>query len=91
MEQRVSQKLTLVDRKELELAGVSHVGSFDEREIILDTNMGMLFLKGEGLHITKLNLEEGTLNVQGYISSMEYREGKSVRGKGKSMLSRIMK
>lgn len=91
MEQRINQRLTLLDRKELELEGVRHVGSFDEREIVLDTNLGVLFLKGEGLHITKLNLEEGTLNVQGYINSMEYKEVKSVRGKGKSVLSRIMK
>ncbi|MHB8157493.1 MAG: sporulation protein YabP [Desulfocucumaceae bacterium] len=91
MDQPVSQKLALIDRKQLELEGVLHVGSFDEREIVLDTTMGILFLKGEGLHIIKLNLDEGTLSVQGYISSLEYKEGKSVRGKGKSMLSRIMK
>jgi len=91
VEQRGNQKLSLVDRKDLELEGVRHVGSFDEREIVLDTTMGLFFLKGEGLHITKLNLDEGTLSVQGFISSMEYKDGKSVRGKGKSMLSRIMK
>jgi len=91
VDQPVSQKLALIDRKQLELEGVLHVGSFDEREIVLDTTMGILFLKGEGLHIIKLNLDEGTLSVQGYISSLEYKEGKSVRGKGKSMLSRIMK
>lgn len=91
MEQRGNQKLVLVDRKELDLEGVRHVGSFDEREIVLETNMGFFLLKGEGLHITKLNLDDGTLSVQGFISSMEYKDGKSVRGKGKSMLSRIMK
>ncbi|MFZ5595728.1 MAG: sporulation protein YabP [Bacillota bacterium] len=90
MEQQ-GQKLTLVDRKHLELEGVRHVGSFDEREIVLDTVMGVLFLKGEGMHISKLNLDDGTLSVQGYISSMEYREGKSSRAKGKNMLSRIMR
>ena len=53
--------------------------------------MGALYLKGEGLHISKLNLDQGTLSVQGYISSLEYKEGKSARGKGKNMLSRLMK
>jgi len=91
VDQSLSQKLTLVDRKQLELEGVRHVGSFDEREIVLDTTMGVLYLKGEGLHISKLNLDEGTLSVQGYISSLEYKEGKSARGRGKNMLSRIMK
>ncbi|MFZ5642733.1 MAG: sporulation protein YabP [Bacillota bacterium] len=91
MDQRTNQKLTLVDRKQLELEGVRHVGSFDEREIILDTNMGALFLKGEGLHISKLNLDEGTLSVEGYINSLEYKDSKSARGRGKNMLSRIMR
>lgn len=91
MEQPENQKLTLVDRKYFELEGVRHVGSFDEREIVLETTMGVLYLKGEGLHIVKLNLEDGTLNVEGFISTIEYREGKSARGKGKNILSRIMK
>lgn len=91
MEQKVQQKLALVDRKHLDLAGVNHVGSFDEREIVLDTNMGVLVLKGEGLNITKLNLDEGTLSVEGFISAMEYKEAKSARAKGKSMLSRLVR
>lgn len=91
MDQKAGQKLTLVDRKQLDLEGVRHVGSFDEREIVLDTNMGALFLKGEGLNITKLNLDEGTLSVQGFINVMEYKEAKSARAKGKNMLSRLVK
>lgn len=91
MDQQEKQKLTLVDRKCFELEGVRHVGSFDEREIVLETTMGVLYLKGEGLHIVKLNLEEGILNVEGFISTIEYREVKTARGKGKSIFSRIMK
>ena len=91
VDQRGDQKLALVDRKYFELEGVQHVGSFNENQIVLDTTMGVLFLKGEGLHITKLNLDEGTLSVQGFIISMEYKDGKSARGKGKGVLSRIMK
>jgi sporulation protein YabP len=91
VDQKAGQKLTLVDRKHLDLEGVRHVGSFDEREIVLDTNMGALFLRGEGLNITKLNLDEGTLSVQGFINAMEYKEAKSARAKGKNMLSRLVK
>lgn len=91
MDQRAGQKLSLVDRKLLDLEGVRHVGSFDEKEIVLETNLGALFLKGEGLNITKLNLDEGTLSVQGFINSLEYREARSARAKGKKMLSRLIK
>ena len=91
MDHQSNQKLTMVDRKYLELEGVRQVGTFDEREIVLETNMGVLFLKGEGLHIHKLNLDEGTLSIQGFVNSLEYKEAKSARGKGINMISRIMK
>lgn len=91
MEEKVKQKLSLLERKYLELEGVHQVDSFDEQEIVLETNMGTLFLKGEGLHIIKLNLDEGTVSIQGFLNSMEYREVKSARSRGKNILSRIMK
>lgn len=91
MDRQGEQRLTLVNRKQLQMSGVSHVGNFDEREIVLDTTLGVLYLKGEGLHITKLNLDEGTLDVEGFISSMEYKEARTARGKGKNMLSRLIR
>ncbi|WP_066634318.1 sporulation protein YabP [Desulfolucanica intricata] len=94
MESHVQNRILLTDRKHLALEGVQHVGSFDEREICLDTNMGFLLLKGEDLHITQLNLDSGRLVVEGYISSMEFQDGRSAKGmkaKGKGVLSRILK
>lgn len=91
MEQQGAQKLALIDRKKLDLMGVRHVGSFDEKEIVLDTNLGMLYLKGEGLNITKLNLDDGSLSVEGLINAIEYKEVKSAKVKGKNMISRLMK
>jgi len=94
VEEKNSNKVVLTDRRHLFLEGVEHVGNFDEKEIALDTNMGFLSLRGQGLHITQLNLEEGKLVVEGVISSLEFIENKSARGarsRGKGMLSRIMK
>lgn len=58
MEEHVNHSLTVNGRKQLILQGVLLVDSFDESEIKLETNMGILSLKGEGLHITQLNLEQ---------------------------------
>lgn len=91
MEERIRHKLILAERKHLMIEGVQHVGSFDEKEISLDTSLGFLLLKGEGLHITQLNLDEGTLTVEGFINSMEFQEGRTAKGRGKGMLSRILK
>lgn len=87
-----TNQLVLTDRKHLVVDGVEHVGNFNEKEITLDTNMGFLILKGEGMNITQLNLESGNLVVEGKISFIEFTEGKgssSFRGKG--MLNRIFK
>lgn len=94
MEERGKHVVQLIDRKQISLTGVQHVGTFDEEEITLDTNMGYVLLKGEGMHITQLDLDDGKLMVEGYINSIEYIEGLSTKGgrvKGKGILNRILK
>ncbi|MBM7855978.1 sporulation protein YabP [Desulfohalotomaculum tongense] len=94
MEVQGRHKLEMLDRKQLSLKGVQQVGAFDENEITLDTNMGCVSLRGEGLHITQLNLEQGELTVEGYISCIEYVEGKAAKGgrnKGRGILNRLLK
>lgn len=87
-----SNRLLLTDRKHLVVDGVEHVGKFNEREISLDTNMGLLILRGEGLHITRLNLEDGNLVVEGRVDHMDFSTGKTTGGtRGKGMLDRIFK
>lgn len=89
MQEQAAHTLTLKSRKELVMEGVQHVGSFDESEITLETNMGMLILKGEGLHITQLNLDTGTLSAEGFFNAAIFTESR--KGKGKGILNRILK
>lgn len=94
MEERGKHRIDILDRKQLALKGVQHVGTFDEYEINLDTNMGYVSIKGEGMHITHLNLELGDLTVEGYINGIEYIEGKTAKGgkvRGKGILNRLLK
>lgn len=88
MNEQVLHSVSLSGRKLLVMEGVKHVESFDEKEITLETNLGRVVLKGEGLHITQLNLDTGNLSAEGYFNSILYVEGKS---KGKGVLSRILK
>lgn len=85
--------LRLVDRKLLELSGVSNVESFDEMQISLLTNLGPLIIKGQGLHITQLNLESGKVSVIGIIDELQYLEdkGEKFRNKRRGFLQRILK
>lgn len=83
-------QLVLAERERLTLDGVIHVESFDDREIVLDTELGGLVVEGEELHIKELNLEKGNLLVSGYVRSVEYL-GESLGKRGKGLLARLFR
>ncbi len=84
--------LTLTNREILEATGVTFVSSFDDHEVLLDTTHGPLCLRGEELHISQLSLDEGKVVVQGKLVMIEYKPmGRSMKGKGKSLVERILK
>jgi len=92
VDERNAHSIFLRGRKQLVMEGVHHVDSFDESEIILQTNMGVVLLKGEGLHITQLNLETGNLTAEGFFVSLQYKESKGKgKGAGKKILNRLFK
>ena len=70
----------LEDRRALTVSGVSDVDSFDEMTVIIYTDMGDLTVKGEGLHINRLNIETGELTLEGLVQSMTYTEVQSRSG-----------
>ena len=66
--------LVLEDRRALTVSGVSDVDSFDELTVVIYTEMGELTVKGQGLHINRLNVETGDLTLEGTIDSLTYAE-----------------
>ncbi len=86
-----AHKLILNNRRTCNLTGVNDVLSFDEKEIILETEQGMLMIKGNDLHVNRLTLDKGELDVDGRIDSFTYSEQSGVAGKGESFLSRLFK
>ena len=84
--------INMVNRKSIELSGVSNVINFDEEEIILDTIMGCLEIGGQELHITMLNLDNGQVAVTGNINHLAYKpQGANFKNKGKTILNRLLK
>jgi sporulation protein YabP len=78
-------------RESAVVTGVMDVISFDEETVIAETELGSLIIKGLNLHVNRLNLENGELEVDGEIVSVNY-EDQSVFGKsGGSFLSRLFK
>ena len=64
----------LEDRRTLSVTGVNDVDSFDEQTIVAVTDLGELTIRGEKLHITRLSLEIGELQVEGNIAALVYSD-----------------
>ena len=94
MEELVSgakqHKLIMVNRKNCSLTGITDVIAFDEKEVILETQMGALFIRGENMHIKRLTLELGEVDVEGSIDGYQY-SGKKAMEKNDSLLSRLFR
>ncbi len=84
-------KLVMERRKKLNLSGINDVVSFDLKHVLLETNMGMLSIKGNDLKVTKVNLDNGEINVDGVVDSLEYSDVKDYSQKGKSMIKRMFR
>ncbi len=84
-------KLFLQNRGNVSITGVTDVVSFDESQVILDTDMGLLTLKGKELHVSRLTIEKGEVDVDGTVDSLAYSSNESIRRAGESMLSRLFK
>ncbi len=65
-----SHKVLLVNRGNGAFSGVVDVLSFDVAEILLETELGMLLIKGHDLHVNRLSLEKGEVDIEGRIDSL---------------------
>ena len=75
---RENHNAIIESRKKFTLTGVKDVVSFDEETVVLETALGRLVIKGEGLHILNFNTESGDISGEGRIHAFVYtREEKN--------------
>ena len=67
-------QLSLEGRTKLNIAGVNDVSGFDENLIVLSTGLGDLTVRGQELHIDRIDLDAGQLEVRGTIQELSYDE-----------------
>jgi sporulation protein YabP len=70
----VNHIISINERKSIIISGVKKIESFDNEEFLLNTNLGILHLKGENLEMIKLDTLEGKVSIKGKINSLEYLE-----------------
>ena len=70
----VLQNLILENREKLNVTGVNDVLSFDDQVVIIETELGLLTVKGENLKINKLNIDTSEVIVEGKVDNLSYSE-----------------
>ena len=66
------QNLILENREKLSVSGVLDVLSFDDQIVIVETQLGLLTVKGEDLRINKLSIDSLEVIIEGQIYNMGY-------------------
>jgi sporulation protein YabP len=79
MEQRTGLKIT----------GVVNVDSFDEDMVLIDTEEGVMNIKGSGLHVSRLTLEKGEADIDGKVDSIVYLNKNPAKKKGGGLLKHL--
>lgn len=67
-----NQNIIIEDRERMTVTGVEQVGSYNESTIILTTIKGGINIKGDNLNISKLNLDDGSVKIEGKINGVIY-------------------
>ena len=67
-----NHSVSLLERKTLVITGVKKIDNFDKLHFILETTMGFMVIKGEGLELIKLDTLAGNVTIKGTIDSINY-------------------
>lgn len=88
--QNVFQNLVLENREKLSISGVVDVLSFDDQVVAVETELGLLTIKGQNIRINKLSIDTSEVIVEGDINNLSYSE-KEIDKKNGSLLGKIFK
>lgn len=86
----IIQNLILENRSKLNVSGVLDVLSFDDQIIIIETQLGLLTVKGENLRINKLSIDTSEVIIEGEVNSISY-SSKDLSQKNEGFLGKIFK
>ena len=85
-----NHEVKMTDRKTIFLTGIKKIVSFDNEEFLMESNMGIILLKGENLELIKLDTADGNVKIKGKINNLNYVEGKENK-KQESLITKLFK
>lgn len=83
--------ISLSERKNVVVTGVKKIESFDSEEFLMDTTLGFLSIKGDGLEIVKLDTYQGNVSIKGRIDSLLYTDNGIKKTQEESFLGKLFK
>jgi sporulation protein YabP len=86
-----AHKIVINNRKTSTVTGVLDVLSFDLNEILLETEQGMLLVKGTDLHVNRLTVEKGEVDLSGNIDSVVYSNTNHTANQGENFFSKLFR
>ena len=86
-----NHKLVVNNRRTSLVTGVLDVLSFDLGEVLLETQQGMLMVKGSDLHVNRLSLEKGEVDLSGNIDSIAYSDALPGGKSGENLFSKLFR
>lgn len=86
-----AHKFMLTNRRTCIISGIVDVLSFDLNEILLETDQGMLMIRGKDLHVNRLTLEKGEVDIEGKIDSLTYSDVNTYSNKTESLFGKLFK
>lgn len=92
MDERTQRKHSIViqERNKVIITGVIDVFAFDDIQVDIETVQGMLLIQGQELHIIKLSLDKGDMELEGLVNTIVYHEGHMGK-QGGSFLGKLFK
>ena len=85
-----AHNVVLLNKKQMTVSGVVRVENFNENTIVLITEFGQMTIEGVNLHISRLSLETGDMNIDGDIIGLFYSGGEYDR-KTSNLFGKIFK
>ena len=84
----MEHNITLKDRSSLAISGIEHIYSFNDKKVEVRTSAGEMSIEGENLDMSKLNLDENIISIEGTINSIVYSKERKPQ---ESFIKRLFK
>ena len=69
---QANHNVIMENRRTVSISGVTDVDNFDDKTILIYTQMGELAVHGKNLHVNSMSVETGEMTLDGDIYSLVY-------------------